>query len=649
MMARNRKRKIRINGQLRDFEDLKTLKATELRIGESDEKDYKALRWRYKKDGDVELVEDDGNLGDDDIVFGGSKSDIRRIEDIERNVSILATKITTTDGAAKDSDDDAFGQILPKKTRFKNEVRFSDDTRFDTGSIIDFRGSVRLDGPLVIGSAAQEVIEDLVGDMVSTNLSYNDTAGTITAGGGISNVVEDTTPQLGGNLDAQSNNLSNLGTIGFANRAFPIPQVTESQRDNISSPQDGFMIMNTTDTKLQVYRNNAWATVGNKNPSWSTSSGSLATIFDSTRSSFSGVTVTATDEDSGTLTYGLSSGTLPSGLSLNTSTGAITGTPSAVGSDTTSTFSITATDADGGTSGARSFSITVKAPVVLTYNYTRTIQTWTKPSGLTSINVAMWGAGGGGGNPSGQGGGAGGHTYGTVNVSSVSYLHVIAGQYGEGENDYFNDGNGNGCGGGLSGIFTSFDSDRSATHGRSVLIAGGGGGGGNNGGYPGSGGGSSGVTGTGGQGGGGGSQSAGGSTASSGGTCTSNCTAQGLRGANGCGGSERDGGGSWPSMYWGGIWSAGAGGNGCNAGGGGGGYYGGGGGGGSPNGGQGGGGSGYIGGHSNAPVSSASTSSNGNSRTPAGTGHAKYPGSSIGYGASGAEVNGYNGAVVIWY
>ena len=36
---------------------------------------------------------------------------------------------------------------------------------------------------------------------------------TINTSGGISNVVEDTTPQLGGNLDAQTNNITNLGTL----------------------------------------------------------------------------------------------------------------------------------------------------------------------------------------------------------------------------------------------------------------------------------------------------------------------------------------------------------------------------------------------------------------------------------------------------
>ena len=132
----SRRRKIRIGGQLRDFDELRTLKSTELLIGQAGEKDYKNLRWRYKKDGDVEFVEDDDNLADDDIVFGGSKSDIRRIEDLERNISVLATKVMTTDGAATDSDDDDFATITNKKTRFKNEVRFSHTVSFDDNILV---------------------------------------------------------------------------------------------------------------------------------------------------------------------------------------------------------------------------------------------------------------------------------------------------------------------------------------------------------------------------------------------------------------------------------------------------------------------------------------------------------------------------------
>ena len=124
----SRRRKIKIAGQLRDFDDLRTLKSTELKIGQADEKDYKNLRWRYKTDGDVEFVEDDDNLGDDDIVFGGSKSDIRRIEDMERNISILATK----------SSGGIFTASGQKQTHDGTQVEFDLDTHSsasnDTGA-----------------------------------------------------------------------------------------------------------------------------------------------------------------------------------------------------------------------------------------------------------------------------------------------------------------------------------------------------------------------------------------------------------------------------------------------------------------------------------------------------------------------------------
>ena len=90
-------------------------------------------------------------------------------------------------------------------------------------------------------------------------------------------------------------------------------------------------------------------------PIWSTASGSLGSVNEGASASFQ---VTAT-EGSDTIEYAVTTGSLPSGLSLATATGAITGTAGAVSADTTSTFSITATDDENQTSSARSFSITV--------------------------------------------------------------------------------------------------------------------------------------------------------------------------------------------------------------------------------------------------------------------------------------------------
>ncbi|MFN7562019.1 MAG: beta strand repeat-containing protein, partial [Prosthecobacter sp.] len=58
--------------------------------------------------------------------------------------------------------------------------------------------------------------------------------------------------------------------------------------------------------------------------------------------------------------YAVTSGALPAGLSLNTSTGAITGTPTAT---TTANFTITATDANA-CSGSRAYSLTPTCPTI---------------------------------------------------------------------------------------------------------------------------------------------------------------------------------------------------------------------------------------------------------------------------------------------
>ena len=75
-------------------------------------------------------------------------------------------------------------------------------------------------------------------------------------------------------------------------------------------------------------------------PSWSTASGNLGTL---TEGATANVSVTATDVDGDTIVYSVQSGSLPAGTSLNTSTGAITGTLSGVSADTTSSFTLRAT------------------------------------------------------------------------------------------------------------------------------------------------------------------------------------------------------------------------------------------------------------------------------------------------------------------
>ena len=91
-------------------------------------------------------------------------------------------------------------------------------------------------------------------------------------------------------------------------------------------------------------------------PTWNTSSGTVATAYEGRSVSTS---ISATDTDSGaTISYSIISGSLPTGLSLNSSTGAITGTLSA--SAGTYAFTARITDNAGNTAD-RSFSIVVTA------------------------------------------------------------------------------------------------------------------------------------------------------------------------------------------------------------------------------------------------------------------------------------------------
>jgi hypothetical protein len=144
----------------------------------------------------------------------------------------------------------------------------------------------------------------------------------------------------------------------------------------------------------------------NATPAWTVAAGSLGTFFDVNRTSIS-ITTGATDDEGASLTYAVASGSLPSGLSISSSTGTITGTASAVGSDTTTSFTLSVTD--GTNTTTRAYSILVKAPVITSYTSTGS-GTFSVPSGVAAVDVLVV-AGGGGGGDNQAAGGAGGLIY----------------------------------------------------------------------------------------------------------------------------------------------------------------------------------------------------------------------------------------------
>ena len=119
-------------------------------------------------------------------------------------------------------------------------------------------------------------------------------------------------------------------------------------------------------------------------PVFSTSAGSLGSILEGESVN---VTVAASEADGGTVTFAVTSGSLPSGVSLNSSTGAITGTAPSVTADTTFNFTITATDNENQTED-RAFSLTIQNDNP-SFNFSAHLYTGTAATQTPSDNTSF--------------------------------------------------------------------------------------------------------------------------------------------------------------------------------------------------------------------------------------------------------------------
>lgn len=140
----------------------------------------------------------------------------------------------------------------------------------------------------------------------------------------------------------------------------------------------------------------------NNNVYFATASGSLGTQRVGTFSAF----VQAIDPESVSVGYEIAGGSLPTGFSLNSATGEISGTISLETSDTTYTFVVRAYD-DASNVAEREFSITLQGPVGESFT-TAGAGTFNVPVGVTSVDALIVAGGGGGATGQAGGGGAGG-------------------------------------------------------------------------------------------------------------------------------------------------------------------------------------------------------------------------------------------------
>ena len=220
-------------------------------------------------------------------------------------------------------------------------------------------------------------------------------------------------------------------------------------------------------------------------PTWNTASGTIATIAEL---STLNVSVSATDPDGTSIIY--SSSNLPAWISLNSSTGALTGNAPDISSDTTYSFDITASD--GVNSSSRSFNIIVNNVIITGGNEINTVGQYryhiftTNGTFATNISktvsVCSIGGGGGGGTYTGGGGGAGELDLFTSFTFTPGNYSISIGGPGAGSNS----GTSNGGSGGTTTVIspssttlvTSLGGGGGGSQGTGAGFAGGSGGGG---------------------------------------------------------------------------------------------------------------------------------------------------------------------------
>jgi hypothetical protein len=172
------------------------------------------------------------------------------------------------------------------------------------------------------------------------------------------NVIENTQTQItitgtnfvnGAYVDAINSTgaITSADSVSFSNATTLVT--------NFTLPVDGTYFIRVENPDGNAVRSGTALLTVSDAPAWQTAAGSLGSF--AAGSSVS-VTVNATNATA----YAVQSGSLPGGVSLNTSTGAITGTESGATSETTYNFTIRATDAQAQTAD-RAFSITISVGI----------------------------------------------------------------------------------------------------------------------------------------------------------------------------------------------------------------------------------------------------------------------------------------------
>jgi hypothetical protein len=248
-----------------------------------------------------------------------------------------------------------------------------------------------LNRPPVINTAAGSLGSIFSGNSINTSINaYDPDGGTLT-------------------YAVTSGTLPPNTSLGSANG------VIQSSNILVTRNTTNTFTVTVTDQGNDIASNTYTYTILNRPPVFANAAGSLGSIYDSERDSYS-LIVSAPDPDGSPVTYSITSGSLPSGMTLN-SNGVFTGTVSSHGANTTYNFTVTASD--GESSNSRAFSVTVFAPITvditvssnITYGSattTNTISFVSPSSRISTLRIMGGGSGGASGYQAWAPGGGGG-------------------------------------------------------------------------------------------------------------------------------------------------------------------------------------------------------------------------------------------------
>ena len=219
-------------------------------------------------------------------------------------------------------------------------------TKLNTGVFLTLPASdgtngqaLTTDGSGVLSFATVEETKPVISS-ISPTVIDNNAANVVITGTGFK---DSSTPPFVDAINASTGAIVTANSVTFSSAT--------SVTANFTLPVDGTYFLRLENNDGLACRSASALLTVSDAPAWTTAAGSLGTVSATGSINF---TVAATDATS----FAVQSGSLPGGASLNTSTGAITGTESGSTATTTYSFTIRATDAQGQTAD-RAFSITI--------------------------------------------------------------------------------------------------------------------------------------------------------------------------------------------------------------------------------------------------------------------------------------------------